>query len=153
MSPLKSKVYPLSRPETQAMEINIEEALASGYIRPSTSPAAAGFFFCWKEGWQSSSLYRLSKTQQCHIQIQVSSAFSPINLRIATWGPDLHQLDLQSAYNLIQNREGDEWKTAFLTTRGRYEYLVMPFALTNLPAFISFRLSLMRFSVTYWSNV
>lgn len=46
MSPLKSKVYPLSRPETQAMEINIEEALASGYIRPSTSPAAAGFFFC-----------------------------------------------------------------------------------------------------------
>ncbi|KAL0181745.1 hypothetical protein M9458_024151, partial [Cirrhinus mrigala] len=32
MSPPKSKIYPLSHPETQAMETYIEEALASGYI-------------------------------------------------------------------------------------------------------------------------
>ncbi|KAK3507486.1 hypothetical protein QTP70_026910, partial [Hemibagrus guttatus] len=47
--PPKSKVYPLSRPETQAMEDYIEEALSSGFIRPSTSPAAAGFFFVEKK--------------------------------------------------------------------------------------------------------
>ncbi|KAK3516148.1 hypothetical protein QTP70_005401 [Hemibagrus guttatus] len=35
--------------ETQAMEDYIEEALSSGFIRPSTSPAAAGFFFMEKK--------------------------------------------------------------------------------------------------------
>ncbi|KAK3522647.1 hypothetical protein QTP86_028895 [Hemibagrus guttatus] len=35
--PPKSRVYPLSIPERKAMEEYIEEALATGYIRPSTS--------------------------------------------------------------------------------------------------------------------
>ncbi|KAK3551620.1 hypothetical protein QTP70_020828 [Hemibagrus guttatus] len=47
--PPKSKIYPLSRPETQAMEDYVEEALSSGFICPSTSPAAAGFFFVEKK--------------------------------------------------------------------------------------------------------
>jgi hypothetical protein len=43
-------------------------------------------------------------------------------------------LDLQGAYNLICMKEGEEWKTAFRTQYGHYEYMVMPFRLTNASA-------------------
>ncbi|KAK3547554.1 hypothetical protein QTP86_024715 [Hemibagrus guttatus] len=48
-SPPRGRVYPLFLPEGRAMEEYIEEALAVGHIRPSTSPAAAGFFFVGKK--------------------------------------------------------------------------------------------------------
>ncbi|MBN3323692.1 AHR protein, partial [Atractosteus spatula] len=44
------------------------------------------------------------------------------------------KLVFRGAYNLIRIREGDDWKIAFLTTHGHYEYLVMPFGLVNAPA-------------------
>ncbi|KAK3553480.1 hypothetical protein QTP70_003521 [Hemibagrus guttatus] len=44
--PPKCKVYPLSLTESKAMEDYIEEALAAGYIQPSTSPAATSSL--WK---------------------------------------------------------------------------------------------------------
>uniref|UniRef100_A0A8C9U637 Peptidase A2 domain-containing protein n=1 Tax=Scleropages formosus TaxID=113540 RepID=A0A8C9U637_SCLFO len=45
----RGRVYPLSQPEHQAMEAYITEALEAGLIRPSTSPASAGFFFVEKK--------------------------------------------------------------------------------------------------------
>ena len=44
------------------------------------------------------------------------------------------KIDLRHAYHLIQTTEGNEWKTAFRTRYSLFEWLCMPFGLTNSPA-------------------
>ena len=43
-------------------------------------------------------------------------------------------LDLRNVFNFIRIKQKNEWKTAFRTKYGIYEYLVMLFGLTNAPA-------------------
>ncbi len=44
------------------------------------------------------------------------------------------KLDLRNVYHLVRIKEGDEWKTAFNTPVGHFEYRVLPFGLVNAPA-------------------
>lgn len=132
--PPRGRVFSLSSPEHKAMEDYIAEALAAGFIRPSTSPAGAGFFFVEKNtgGLRPCIDYRgLNKitVKNRYPLPLMSTAFE--RLQGASW---FTKLDLRSAYNLVRIRAGDEWKTAFNTPNGHYEYLVMPFGLTNAPA-------------------
>ncbi|KAI2661165.1 Transposon Tf2-9 polyprotein [Labeo rohita] len=106
----KGRIYPLSLPESKAMEEYIREALSQEYIRPSTSPAASSFFFVSKKDGGLPALE----------QLRLAVIFT--------------KLDLRSAYNLIKIRKGDEWKTAFVTPTGHYEYQVMPYGLVNAPS-------------------
>ncbi|KAL0154077.1 hypothetical protein M9458_050536 [Cirrhinus mrigala] len=128
-SPPKGRIFPLSQPESEAMNNYINEKLAKGFIRPSTSPASAVFFFVMKKdgGLRPSALEQLRQAQY------------------------YTKLDLRNAYNLIRIREGDEWKTAFSTTSGHYEYRVMPFGLSNSPSiFQSFMNDVFRDMLAKW---
>lgn len=129
-----SRLYHLSGPERESMTQYINDSLAAGIIRPSTSPVGAGFFFVAKK----------DKTLRPCIdyrglnQITVKNKY-PLPL-IDSVFQQLHsarvfsKLDLRNAYHLVRIRQGDEWKTAFKTPLGHFEYLVMPFGLTNAPA-------------------
>ena len=111
-----------------------EEELQSVRIRPSSSPAGAGFFFVSKKDGSLRlcidyrGLNGITVKNRYPIPL-ISSAFS--SLQKANF---FTKLDLRNAYHLVRIKEGDEWKTAFNTPRGHYEYLVMPFGLTNAPA-------------------
>jgi hypothetical protein len=117
------------------METYVSESLRQDYIRSSTSPASSSFFFVKKKdgGLRPCIDYRGLN------QITVMYSY-PLPL-IATAIESMHRvrfftkLDLRSEYNLVRIREGDEWKTAVLsTTSGHYEYLVMPYVLMNAPS-------------------
>ena len=116
------------------MDTYIGDSLAAGFIRPSSSPAGARFFFMEKKD----KTLRLCIDHRGinHITVKnhyllplISSAFELLQ------GATLFsKLDLWKAYQLVQIWEGDEWKTTFNTASGHYEYLVTPFGLTITPA-------------------
>jgi len=53
---------------------------------------------------------------------------SPCKARIYT------KINFRHTYHFVCIAEGDEWKTAFQTHYGAFEWSVMPFGLTNAPA-------------------
>ncbi|KAK3544484.1 hypothetical protein QTP86_013146 [Hemibagrus guttatus] len=130
----KGQIYPLSLPESKAMEDYIEGALAAGHIRPSTSPAAAGFFFFEKKDGGLRPCIDYRGLNAITVRYPYPLPLVPAALEQLRGARVFTKLDLQSAYNLVRIREGDEWKTAFHMTHGHYEYCMMPFGLTNAPA-------------------
>ncbi|XP_063782381.1 uncharacterized protein LOC134932160, partial [Pseudophryne corroboree] len=155
----KSRLYSLSRPETQAMAEYIQENLAKGFIRPSQSPVGSGFFFVGKKDGSLRPCIDFRELNRITIKNSyplplISVLFD--QLRTATI---FSKIDLRGAYNLIRIREGDEWKTAFNTHSGHYEYLVMPFGLCNAPAVFQdfmndvLREYLDRFLVVYLDDI
>ncbi|KAL0171626.1 hypothetical protein M9458_031161, partial [Cirrhinus mrigala] len=130
----RGRIYPLSIPETKAMEEYIQEALAHGYIRPSTSPAASSFFFVAKKDGGLRPCIDYRTLNKVTIPFKYPLPLVPAALEKLRGAKVFTKLDLRSAYNLIRIRHGDEWKTAFSTPTGHYEYLVMPYGLVNAPS-------------------
>uniref|UniRef100_A0A8C5Q7V2 ribonuclease H n=1 Tax=Leptobrachium leishanense TaxID=445787 RepID=A0A8C5Q7V2_9ANUR len=145
------RLYPLSEPELVILKEYIDENLAKGFIRPSTSPAGAGIFFVAKKdgGLRPCVDYRALN----HITVKNRYPLPLISelmdrLKTATI---FSKLDLKGAYNLIRVKEGDEWKTAFRSRYGHFEYTVMPYGLCNAPA--TFQCFIKLFFAICWINV
>ncbi|KAK3515691.1 hypothetical protein QTP70_028534 [Hemibagrus guttatus] len=130
----RGRIYSLSLPEEKAMEEYIAEALSQGYIRPSTSPAASSFFFVAKKDGGLRPCIDYRALNKITVKFRYPLPLVPAALERLRGATVFSKLDLRSTYNLIRIREGDEWKTAFVTPTGHYEYLVMPYGLANAPS-------------------
>ena len=128
-------IYALSEKELSVLKDYLKEMLDSGKIRPSKSPAGAPILFVPKPHGRG---LRLCVDYRGLNRVTIMNRYPlPLmnELRDRVAGSRIFtKIDLKAGYNLIRIKPGDEWKTAFRTRYGHYEYLVMPFGLANAPA-------------------
>ncbi len=132
--PPRGRIFSLSSPEQTAMDEYINEALVAGIIQLSTSPAGAGFFFVGKKDGGLRPCIDYRGLNKITIRNRYPLPLMAFAFEILQEASIFTKLDLRNAYHLVRIRQGDEWKTAFNTPTRHYEYLVIPFGLTNAPA-------------------
>ena len=108
--------------------------LEHGFIRPSDSPYGApvlfapkkdgGLWFCIDYHWLNDrtvlNRYPLLLPEEMLDHLGGAKVFSKIDLRSGYWQMPIREQDIP--------------KTAFRTRWGLYEFLVMPFGVTNAPS-------------------
>ncbi|KAJ0477035.1 putative nucleotidyltransferase, Ribonuclease H [Helianthus annuus] len=133
-APIARAPYRLAPTEMKELRTQLDELLAKGFIKPSSSPWGAPVLFVKKKDGSMrlcidyrelnkvtiKNRYPLPRIDDLFDQLQGASYFSKI--------------DLRSGYHQLRVRDEDVHKTAFRTRYGHYEFLVMPFGLTNAPA-------------------
>jgi hypothetical protein len=132
--PPHKPLYNLSEKELSILREYLDTAMEKGWIHPSKSPAGAPIFFVP----QKDGSMRLCVDYRGLNAITIKNRY-PLPLISETLdrlaGAKIFtQLDLRDGYHHIRIRKGDEWKTAFRTRYGHFEYHVMPFGLANAPA-------------------
>jgi len=119
-------IYPLSEEELRTLREWLKEMERTGKIRRSISPAGSLILFVPKPHGRG---LRLCVDYRALNRVTIPNRY-PLPLmqelqdrvRGAQW------------FHLIRVKEGDEWKTAFRTRYGLFEFQVMPFGLTNAPS-------------------
>ena len=132
--PISIAPYRMSPTELAELKKQLQELLEKQFIRPSVSPWGAPVLLVKKKD-ESMRLcvdyrqlnkvtiknrYPLPRIDDLMDQLRGAAVFSKI--------------DLRSGYHQIRVKTSDIPKTAFRTRYGHYEYLVMPFGVTNAPA-------------------
>ncbi|KAG5716111.1 hypothetical protein E4T56_gene10872 [Termitomyces sp. T112] len=133
-SPLFGKIYNMSEIELRALKEYLDNMLGKGFIRPSISAAGALVLFAKKKGGSLRlcvdyrGLNKVTKENRYPLPLIRDLVDRLRSAKIYT------KIDLHSGYNNVQIAPGHEWKTTFCTCYGLFEYLVMPFGMTNSPA-------------------
>nr|KYP67410.1 Transposon Ty3-I Gag-Pol polyprotein [Cajanus cajan] len=132
--PVSVAPYRMAPAELVELKGQLEDLLEKQLVRPSVSPWGAPVLLVKKKDGGSrlcvdyrqlnkltiKNKYPLPQIDDLMDQLRGASVFSKI--------------DLRSGYHQIRVKEGDIPKTAFRTRYGHYEYVVMPFGVTNAPA-------------------
>ena len=116
------------------LRAQLQELLDKGFIRPSTSPWGPPVLFAKKKD----KTLRLCIDYRQLNRVTIKNRY-PL-LRIDDLFDQLRgarvysKIDLRTGYHQLRVRDTDIPKTAFRTCYGHFEFIVMPFRLTNAPA-------------------
>jgi hypothetical protein len=134
------KLFDMPKDQLQILKQYLDEQLAKGFIRPSNSPVASPVFFVTDKASQSRGVSQLRLVVDYRIlnsKIVLDEYPLPLsreiigrlaNAKIYT------KFDVRAGFNNLRVKEGDEWKLAFKTMFGLYEYTVMPMGLASAPS-------------------
>ncbi len=134
VAPPAKAPYRMNHEELKELKVQLEELLAKGYIKPNKSPYGAPVLFVHKKDGALRMCvdYRMFNKAMVKNQYplpRIDDLFDRF-LRAKVFS----SIDLCSGYYQIRIAERDEEKTICHIRYGSYEFLVMPFRLTNAPA-------------------
>ena len=135
--PLYGPIYSLGPIELETLKTYIEIYLKTGFIWSSKSPAGAPILYDKKPNGSLCLCVDYWGLNNLTIKKQYPISLIGESLDWLGQAKRFIQLDLANVYYWMKIKEGDEWKTAFWTKYGYFEYQVIPFGLSNAPA--SFR--------------
>ena len=133
-TPPNQRYYRLSYEEQAECQRQIEDGLAKGHIRPSTSPWGSPVLFVKKKdgSFRMCIDYRALNALTVKNRTPLPRIDDLIDqLRGAKW---FTSLDLRQGYNQLRMSEESIPLTAFKTKWGLFEYTVLPFGLCGAPA-------------------
>ena len=126
-------IYGLSESELEALRIYLASNLVKGFIQPSKSPAEAPILFVKKKDGSLRLCVDYRGLNKVTVRNRYPLPLIPALLDRLRTGHIFSKIDLRGAYNLVCNNPWDEWKTAFRTRYGHFEYKMMSFGLSNIP--------------------